>query len=113
VTEELVFNGIRGDSGTYGLEPMTGEQLREHIMGGVGGDSRQREELERRLTRDKVKKITAITRFLAESAFEKAERNAAWEDDWLDRLAALLASELLGDEHAEAEQIGRLIKKEA
>ena len=111
MTEELVFNGIRGDSGTYGLEPMTGEQLREHIMGGAGGDSRQREELERRLARDKVKKITAITRFLAESAFEKAERNAAWEDDWLDRLAARLASELLGDEHPEAEQIGRLKKR--
>ena len=111
MTEELVFNGIRGDSGTYGLEPMTGEQLAKHIMEGTGGDSRQREELERRLARDKVRKITAITRFLAESAFEKAERNAAWEDDWLDRLAARLASELLGDEHPEAEQIGGLKKR--
>jgi hypothetical protein len=108
VTEEIVFNGIRGDSGTYGLEPMTGEELAQHIRGGAGGDSRQREELERRLTRDNVKKITAIARFLAEGTFEEAERNAVWEDQWLGKLAALLAQELLQGEYTKPEQIERL-----
>jgi hypothetical protein len=108
VTVEFVFNGIKGDSGTYGLEPMTDEELAKHIMRGAGGDSGQREELERRLTRDKVIKITAIARFLAESTFEKAERNAVWEDQWLGKLADLLAQELLGGEYAEPKQIERL-----
>jgi hypothetical protein len=108
MTEEIVFNGIRGDSGTYGLEPMTGEELAQHIREGAGGDSRQREELERRLTRDNVKKITAITRFLAKSTFEEAQRNADWKGQWLGKLAALLAQELLEGEYTKPEQIERL-----
>ena len=84
VTEQLIFNfnGIDGESGSYGLEPMTGEELARHIRGSSRDDSREREKLERQLLQNSAKKIIEIVRFLTKCNFEDVARDAAWEDNW-------------------------------
>ncbi|MGD9144118.1 MAG: hypothetical protein PVI80_01025 [Anaerolineae bacterium] len=108
MTEQLIFNGIDGESGSYGLEPMTGEELARHIRGSSRDDSREREKLERQLLQNSAKKIIEIVRFLTKCNFEDVARDAAWEDNWRRELARLLASEVLGDEHTGSGQVKRL-----
>ncbi|MBN1583040.1 MAG: hypothetical protein JXA89_20195 [Anaerolineae bacterium] len=89
----LVFNGVNGATGEYGLPPMTSEQLAEHISGSTA----QRVDVHQGLALgyDRTAKIAAIVRILAESSIEVGERNACWFEAWLDQLAAALAQMLL------------------
>lgn len=105
---ELVFNGIKGDSGEYGLPPMTDEELAKHIRAGSKDTSSEREKLERQLLQNGANKIVAIVRFVTESNFKDVGRDAAWEDAWRGDLAKLLANEVLGGEYTEPMQVGRL-----
>ena len=104
-TERLVFNGINGATGSYGLEPMTSEQLADHILEGTATGSGERERLESKLRRDNAKRIAAIVRLLAESNLEDVKRDAAWRNNWLARLAKTLATELLGEEYTEPDKL--------
>jgi RNA polymerase-interacting CarD/CdnL/TRCF family regulator len=106
--EALFFNGINGATGSYGLQPMTRKDLADHILRGTGKKSDEREKIEGQLKRGHAKKLAAIVRLLAKSSLEKVERDAAWESTWLRTLAEVLATEFLGDEHAEPDQLEAL-----
>lgn len=96
--EPLVFNGVNGATGDYGLSPMTSQDLADHISGSTtrGADVQQG------LVsgRGSAAQIAAIVRLLAESNVEAVERDEDWFDAWLDRLAATLAQTLLKDGYA-------------
>ncbi|MBN1139282.1 MAG: hypothetical protein JXM73_22085 [Anaerolineae bacterium] len=87
--EELVFNGVNGATGEYGLAPMRSEALagliREPGAREPGLVSR----------RDYGAPLAALVRLLAEGCLEAGERDEAWFERWLDRVAAALARELL------------------
>jgi hypothetical protein len=106
--ERLVFNGISGVTGTYGLSPVTSEELAAHILPAPGGAAADLRVLERQLQRDRAQKISAIVDLLAESSLEDADRDAAWQEAWLGRLADLLANRLLGGDYTRPEQVKRL-----
>ena len=106
MSKVLVFNGINGATGDYGLSPMTSEKLADHILGNTAPEPDVRQELV--LRRDSAAKIAAIVRLLAGSNAEEVERNADWFDNWLDRLAATLAKELLKDVYAEGDRLEAL-----
>jgi hypothetical protein len=99
--ETLVFNGINGLTGSYGLPPMTGEDLLAHILGASRQPDRAQWELERALGRDNTTKIVRIVRLLAETNLEDVRRDDAWRRKWLHKLAAELGELLLGQESAE------------
>jgi hypothetical protein len=91
--KELVFNGIDGRTGSYGLQPMTVHQLAEHLLARDDQAAGQRQEATAALKSDARAKILKIVRLLAESNLADARRDAGWQQAWL----ASLARELLGD----------------
>ena len=104
--EQLVFNGIDGATGAYGLAPMTAEALSAHIgqMHDYGQEERrerqrEREQLARMLQGENTERVAAIVRLLAESCLEDAPRDDAWQRAWLGRLAAVTAGLLPGEEY--------------
>jgi hypothetical protein len=105
---DLFFNGVNGATGSYGLRPMTRKDLADHILRGTGIKSDERKKVEGQLKRGHAKKLAAIVRLLAKSSLEKVERDAAWESTWLRTLAEVLATEFLGDEHAEPDRLKAL-----
>jgi hypothetical protein len=109
--EPLVFNGINGLTGTYGLPPMTGEELSAHILDESRQPDRAQRELERTLGRDNTAKIVRIVRLLAETNLEDGPRDDAWRSDWLHRMATELAELLLGQEHPEPGRLSLLEHK--
>jgi len=98
--DRLVFNGINGTTGTYGLAPMTSQELMDRVRLAATPDTAERKGLESRLERDQPHKFVALVRFLVESNFEDKARDDAWLEDWLGRLARMLAAEFLGDEYS-------------
>jgi len=104
----LYFNGINGATGSYGLEPMTDKTLSDHILGETDREADKRERIEKKLKRDTANKIRAIVRLLAESNAQDVKRDAAWRDNWLERLAKELTTQLLGDEHTEPGKLREL-----
>jgi hypothetical protein len=109
-TEKLVFNGVNGATGDYGLPPQTCEELAQHIAGGAGRAPGRQEKLDR-LDRDSAPKIAAIASFLAESNFEDVTRDEAWHGQWIARLARTLATELLDDTYAAPHQLKMLERR--
>ncbi len=107
-SELLVFNGVNGASGTYGLEPMTSQELVDRLLRSAAPASDERKRLEGRLERDQANRFAALVKFLAESNYEDRARGDAWLEDWLGRLAGMLASEFLGDEDIDPVQIEAL-----
>ncbi len=107
-SERLFFNGVNGVSGTYGLEPMTSQELVDRVRPTATPASAEWKGLEERLKRDQARKIVALVRFLAESSFEDKSRDDAWLEDWLSRLAGMLAAEFLGDEYTDPVQLEAL-----
>ncbi len=99
--ETLVFNGINGLTGAYGLPPMTREELSAHILGASRQPDREQLELERALGRDNTGKIVRIVRLLAEASLEDGLRDDAWRREWLHELAGELAEILLGQDDTE------------
>jgi hypothetical protein len=109
--ETLVFNGINGLTGTYGLPPMTGEDLSAHILGASGRPDRDQRKLERALGGDNTTKIVRIVRLLAETNLEDGQRDDAWRGEWLHRLAGELSGLLLGPEYTELARPSLLERK--
>jgi hypothetical protein len=109
--EKLVFNGINGLTGTYGLPPMTGEELSAHILGASRRPDREQRELQRALGHDNTAKIVRIVRLLAETNLEDGLRDDAWRREWPHELAGELAELLLGQEHIEPERLRVLERK--
>jgi hypothetical protein len=107
-SERLFFNGVNGASGTYGLEPMTSQELVDRVQPTATPGSAERKGLEERLKRDQARKFVALASFLAESSFEDRSRDDAWLEDWLGRLAGMLAAEFLGDEYTDPVQLEAL-----
>jgi hypothetical protein len=106
--ETLFFNGVNGASGTYGLEPMTSQELVNRVLRTAAPVSDERKRLESQLERDQGHKFAALVRFLTESNFEVKARDDAWLDAWLERLAGVLVREFLGDEYSDPVQLEAL-----
>ncbi|MEJ2735417.1 MAG: hypothetical protein P8189_17940, partial [Anaerolineae bacterium] len=98
-------------TGTYGLPPMTGEELSAHILGASRRPDSDQRKLERALGRDNTTKIVRIVRLLAEASLEDGQRDDAWRREWLHRLAGELAELLLGQEDSDPERVGVLERK--
>ena len=109
--EPLVFNGINGLTGTYGLPPMTGEELSAFVLGASRRPDREQRELERALGRDNTDKIVRVVRLLAETNLENRLRDDAWRREWLHKLAGHLAEMLLGPGSSEPERLKVLERK--
>jgi hypothetical protein len=109
--ETLVFNGINGLTGTYGLPPMTDEELSALILGASRRPDRAQGELERALGRDNTAKIVRIVRLIAETNLEAGLRDDAWRREWLHKLARELAELLLGQEYTELDRLRVLERK--
>jgi hypothetical protein len=99
--DRLVFNGINGASGTYGLEPMTTQELVDHIRRSAAPASEEQERLKSLLLQDQARKVVALVSFLAKTNFEDIGRDDAWLEDWLQRLAGMLIAEFLGEDDAD------------
>jgi hypothetical protein len=95
-TNKLVFNGINGTTGKYGLPPMTCKTLAGHITGGAG-QATGAQEFQSGLERNRAAKLSALVKLLAESALQDAPRDDAWRSQWFKTLARTLASELWAD----------------
>ena len=112
--KHLVFNGVNGRSGTYGLAPRTAEDLADHILHARDPEAKGQPDVQRwpdvqrRLQSDAPQKISAIVRLLAENSLDPGERDAAWQREWLAELARTLAGSLLGDEYTSPGQVEAL-----
>jgi hypothetical protein len=101
--ENLVFSGVNGATGGYGLPPMTDKDLADHVLERPSEEQRERRRLEAELRRGTAKKVSAIVEFLAASNAEETERDDEWEDRWLGELAQLLATEVLRKEYTDTQ----------
>jgi hypothetical protein len=99
----LYFNGVNGDSGTYGLPPMTAQDLSDRILTNSAAEAKRLKDLE-----DKLRQITANTkttvdlvRLLAERLAQELEGTAPPAGDWLGPFAQKLIETILGKQHVE------------
>jgi hypothetical protein len=91
--ELLYFNGINGATGTYGLRPMTGQALADHITGDVDAMPDNLAELKEKLKNDALDKIFDINKTLLSKDNAKAlEEDAASRAAWLETLVRKLAA---------------------
>ncbi len=116
--QEMVFNGINGATGEYGLAPRSIHELVEHIdelheyeKQNKRRQEEKRAELERMLERENSEKIVRIVRLLAESNAQDTPRDAGWHENWVERLAEEVAELLPGDEYLEPDKRGDLEEK--
>jgi hypothetical protein len=101
---KLFFNGVNGMDGSYGLKPMTSEELVERIKGTPQQQPPGQRQLERKLQRDNTDTILRIVRLLAESNAQDVARDAAWHKTWVETLAGVLADSLLPDIDADPDR---------
>jgi len=106
--DELVFNGINGLTGEYGLPPVTGEDLGERIRQASRQPHDGRQVLEEVLSRDNSDKVVRIVRLLADSNAQDRPRDASWQRNWLLMLARELAESLLGEENPAPDRLDEL-----
>ena len=110
--ERLVFNGINGTTGTYGLAPMSGQQLAAHIQGDTAGEEDEFKVIEERLSRgNRANEVAVLVRLLAESNQENIMRDEVWQRQWRKKLASALAEELLGETFATHPEKLRTLEK--
>ena len=106
--DALFFNGISGLTGTYGLPPVTGEDLGERIRQASRQPRAGQQVLEGVLSRDSADQVVRIVRLLADSNVQDRSRDAAWHRNWLLTLARELAELLLGKEYTTPERLDEL-----
>jgi len=100
VTEILYFNGVNGDTGHYGLQPMSAEALVDHVLNDRYSATRhlqdlQRELIDRTLNEQKVLDIVAsLVQDVLRSPFQSSDMAA----DWPNRAARKILAILLGDD---------------
>ena len=105
---KLVFNGINGVTGAYGLEPMTFEALSEQIKAAHDNAQERRRQqkselakLGRMLQNDSSARIGRIVRLLAESNQADLPGGCDWQEVWAKKLAAEMADLLPADKYGE------------
>jgi len=99
----LYFNGINGIDGSYGLPPMSGEDLGEHILD-ASRPTDLRESLQR-LREDNADKLAELVKLLAETSVEPGDRDGAWYGAWVRRLARTLVDLFLTDAYKEPDRL--------
>jgi hypothetical protein len=105
----LYFNGINGIDGSYGLPPMSGEDLGEHILD-ASRPTDLRESLQR-LREDNADKLAELVKLLAETSVEPGDRDGAWYGAWVRRLARKLVDLFLTDAHKEPDRLAEIERR--
>jgi hypothetical protein len=105
-SETLVFNGINGATGSYGLPPMSGQALGERILE-ASRPTDPRESLQR-LREDNADKLAELVKLLAETSVEPGDRDEAWQGKWVRRLARKLVDLFLTDEYKEPDRLAEI-----
>lgn len=106
--KRVVFNGVNDRSGTYGLPPMTVGELEGHILGSAGEPDGEQVQLRNRLKKETAKRIEPLVRLLVESNLRAGDGTTVRGQDWLGRLAELLAEMLFEAEGDRQSQVGTI-----
>ena len=80
MSELLVFNGINGSSGTYGMEPMTAQAFSDHIIGTADRAPENLDSLKEKLKGDTAERIFDIIKNLLSK--ENADLDVASRGVW-------------------------------
>lgn len=106
MTETLTFNGVRGDTGQYGLRPLAVEALVDGVLGSRHGAARRLQDLRGELIdRDlNEQKVLDIVAFLVRDVLRYRGQPSDIGSDWPLRAARTLLAILLGDDVIPAKQ---------
>jgi hypothetical protein len=87
----LYFNGINGASGTYGLEPMTDQELSDLVIGIGEREPDNLADLKEKLKQDAANKIFDVTKSLlsASNAEPDLASRRAWQEELIRKLGAI------------------------
>jgi len=100
VTELLYFNGVNGDTGHYGLQPMSAEALVDHVLNDRYSATRQLQDLQRELIDRTLneQKVLDIVAFLVQDVLRSPSRSPDLTADWPNSAARTILTILLGDD---------------
>jgi len=106
VTETLTFNGVRGDTGQYGLRPLAVEALVDGVLGSRHGAARRLQDLRGELIDLDLneQKGLDIVALLVRDVLRYRGQPADAGSDWPLRTARTLLTILLGDDVTPGEQ---------
>lgn len=100
MTEKLFFNGVNGDTGQYGMPPMSAEALADRLLGERYRAVRQRQELQRSLVNRTLneQKVLDIVACLMEDILALRSEPEHSSLDWPTTAADSILEILLGSE---------------
>jgi len=100
VTEILYFNGVNGDTGHYGLQPMSAEALVVHVLNDRYSATRQLQDLQRELIDRTLneQKVLDIVASLVQDVLRSPSQSPDMTADWPNRAAHKILAILLGDD---------------
>jgi len=100
VTEMLYFNGVNGETGHYGLQPMSAEALVHHVLKDRYSATRQLQDLQRELIDRTLneQKVLDIVASLVQDVLRPPSQSPDTTADWPNRAARKILAILLGDD---------------
>ena len=100
VTEMLYFNGVNGETGHYGLQPMSAEALVDHVLKDRYSATRQLQDLQRELIDRTLneQKVLDIVASLVQDVLRSPSQFPDTTADWPNRAARKILAILLGDD---------------
>ncbi|MCJ7550416.1 MAG: hypothetical protein MUQ30_12125, partial [Anaerolineae bacterium] len=100
MTEILYFNGVNGDTGHYGLQPMSAEALVAHVLNDRYSATRQLQDLQRELIDRTLneQKVLDIVASLVQDVLGSPSQSLDMSADWPNRAARKILAILLGDD---------------
>ena len=100
MTEILYFNGVNGDTGHYGLQPMSAEALVDHVLNDRYSATRQLQDLQRELIDRTLneQKVLDIVAFLVQDVLRSPSQSPDMTADWPNSAARKILAILLGDD---------------